>query len=113
MAMTMTTAFDQLVDAPRNAGKNVTVTNDKATAQCPAHDDRNPLLADNPGLVGVRESDVRERFGDHPAESWRSAVQRLVADDIDAADGLADAARTQLAQQLRASNDGDGETGGD
>ena len=38
--MITTTAFDRLVDALRDAGKNVTVNGTRAQALCPAHDDR-------------------------------------------------------------------------
>jgi hypothetical protein len=41
----MTTAFERVVDALRNAGRNVILKGgDSAQAQCPAHDDHNPSL---------------------------------------------------------------------
>jgi putative DNA primase/helicase len=49
---TTTIAFDRLVDALRDAGKNVTVTSDKATAQCPAHDDNRASLSLGPRRDG-------------------------------------------------------------
>ena len=53
----------------------------------------------------------RDTFTDDPTRSWRSSAEQLVDEDIDAADGLADAVRAQLAEQLSASmNDDDGET---
>jgi hypothetical protein len=52
------------------------------------------LIATHPHLAGVDEARVRDRFTSHPAESWRVAAERLVADDIDAA--LVDDVRAQL-----------------
>ncbi len=63
------------------------------------------LRDENPDLADVDESDVRDRFVDHPTESWRRAAKRLVDDDIDDAD-LADRVRELLRAQLR-------QTGGD
>jgi hypothetical protein len=42
-------AVDRLVDALRDAGRNVIVSGDKVTAQCPSHDDGRASLS-----VGVR-----------------------------------------------------------
>lgn len=39
------TAFDRLIDALRDAGRNVIPSGDKATAQCPAHDDNHASLS--------------------------------------------------------------------
>jgi len=39
------TAYDRLLDRLRDEGKKVRANGTKATAQCPAHDDRNPSLA--------------------------------------------------------------------
>jgi hypothetical protein len=69
------------------------------------------LVTDYPDLVDVDEARVRDTFTDNPTQSWRSSAQQLVHEDIRAADGLADAVRAQLAEQLSASmNDSDGET---
>jgi hypothetical protein len=62
------------------------------------------LLADNPGLAEVGESDVRDRFGSYPTESWRKAAEQLVDDDIDDA-GLAGRVRELLIEQLRRGGD--------
>jgi putative DNA primase/helicase len=44
--MTRAPAFDRIIDALRNAGQNVVVNgSNRAMAQCPAHDDRNPSLS--------------------------------------------------------------------
>lgn len=43
--MITTTAFERLIEALRNAGKTVTVNGDKASAQCPAHDDSRASLS--------------------------------------------------------------------
>jgi len=59
------------------------------------------LLADNPNLAEVVESDVRDRFADHRTESWRTAARELVHEDIAAADGLAGVVHRQLEEQLR------------
>jgi hypothetical protein len=70
------------------------------------------LLADHPDLIDIDEGRIRDEFTEDPTLSWRSAAQQLVGEDIDAADGLTDAVREQLAEQLRASSNGDtGETG--
>lgn len=89
---------------------------------------KDQLIADHPGLVGVvDEARVREWFvkakarddkkkakavedskaevDDDLAASWRSSAEQLVQEDIDATDGLADAVRAQLAEQLAASQD--------
>ena len=66
------------------------------------------LVADYPDLADVDEARVRDAFTDDPTRSWRSVAQQLVHEDIDAADGLADAVRAQLAEQLA----DDDETGG-
>jgi hypothetical protein len=39
------TAYDRLLDRLRNEGKKVRANGTKATAQCPAHNDRNPSLS--------------------------------------------------------------------
>ena len=50
---TTTTAFDRLIDALRDHGSTVKETGqDKATAQCPAHDDSRASLS-----VGPRRDD--------------------------------------------------------
>ena len=56
------------------------------------------LIADHPDLADVDEARVRDTFTDHPTRSWRSSAEQLVHEDIDAADGLADAVRAQLAE---------------
>lgn len=67
------------------------------------------LVADYPDLVGVDEARIRGTFTDQPTRSWRSSAQQLVHEDIDAADGLAESVRQQVAEQLAASmNDDDG-----
>ena len=69
------------------------------------------LVTDNPNLADVDEARVRDTFTDNPTQSWQSSAEQLVAEDIDAADGLSNAVRAQLAEQLSASmNDDDGET---
>ena len=70
------------------------------------------LVTDHPDLADVDEARIRDTFTDNPTQSWRSSAEQLVAEDIDAADGLADAVRAQLAEQLAASmNDDDDEMG--
>ena len=59
------------------------------------------LVADHPDLANVDEARVRDTFTAHRTRSWRSSAQQLVHEDIDATDGLADAVRTQLAEDLR------------
>src|SRR6478735_143799 len=66
--MTAITAFDRLIDALREHGSTVTVNGDKATAQCPSHDDGRASLSigtrrDGKGLVvychgGCRVEDI-------------------------------------------------------
>jgi 5S rRNA maturation endonuclease (ribonuclease M5) len=41
----VSTAYDKIIDALRDKGLTVREGGDKAIAQCPAHDDRNPSLA--------------------------------------------------------------------
>jgi hypothetical protein len=65
------------------------------------------LLADRPELVAVDEDRVHANFTDHPIQSWRSAVEHLVDQDIDAADDIPETIRAQLAEQLRASSNDD------
>ena len=70
------------------------------------------LVAGHPGLADINEAGVRDTFTGNPTQSWRSSSEQLVRENIDAVDGLADAVRAQLAEQLAASmNDDDGETG--
>ncbi len=69
------------------------------------------LVASHPGLADINEAGVRDRFTSNPAQSWRSSSEQLVRKNINAVDGIADAARAQLAEQLAASmNDDDDET---
>ena len=63
------------------------------------------LIADHPDLIQVDEARIRDTFADDPTQSWRSSAEQLVSDDIDATDGLADAVRAQLAEQLATSLD--------
>ena len=63
------------------------------------------LIADHPDLADVDEARIRDTFTDDPTRSWRSSAQQLVHEDIDATDGLADAVRAQLAEQLATSQD--------
>lgn len=58
------------------------------------------LLTDHPDLVDVDEARVRETFTSNPFLSWRSAAEQLVDQDIDGVDGLADAVRAHLLEQL-------------
>ena len=67
------------------------------------------LIADRPDLVDVDEARIRDTFTDNPTRSWRSSAGQLVAEDIDAADGLTESVRQQVAEQLAASMR-DGET---
>ena len=62
------------------------------------------LVVDHPALADVDEARIRDTFTD-PTRSWRSSAQQLVHEDIDATDGLADAVRAQLAEQLATSQD--------
>ena len=62
-----------------------------------------PTIRIWPPSTKPRARQVHQR----PDPSWRAAAQQLVHEDIDAADGLADAARAQLAEQLAASTDDD------
>jgi hypothetical protein len=59
------------------------------------------LITDNPGLADITETQVRDRFTNQPAESWRAGVDELVHDTIDTIDGFPDQIRDLLAQQLR------------
>ena len=63
------------------------------------------LVADYPDLADVDEARIRDTFTDDPTQSWRSSAEQLVHEDIDAADGLADAVRAQLAEQLATPQD--------
>jgi hypothetical protein len=65
------------------------------------------LLADYPDFADIEEAQVRDRLDQRPADSWRSAAEQLVLEDIHAADDLVDAVREQLEQQLSASDNGD------
>jgi len=66
------------------------------------------LIADRPDLVDVDEARIRDTFTDNPTLSWRSSAGQLVAEDIEAADGLTESVRQQVAEQLAASmRDGD------
>ena len=49
---TTTTAFDRLIDALRDHGSTVIVNGDKATAQCPSHDDGRASLSVGPRRDG-------------------------------------------------------------
>ena len=70
------------------------------------------LVADYPDLVDVDEARIRDTFTDNPTQSWRSSARQLVYEDIEAADGLTESVRQQVAEQLAASmNDDDGEMG--
>jgi hypothetical protein len=69
------------------------------------------LVTDYPDLADVDEARIRDTFTDNPTQSWRSSAEQLVAEDIDAIDGLADAVRAQLAEQLAASMNDDDEMG--
>ena len=48
----ITTAFDRLIDALRDHGSTVIVNGDKATAQCPAHEDGSASLSIGPRQDG-------------------------------------------------------------
>ena len=71
------------------------------------------LVADYPDLVDVDEARIRDTFTDSPTRSWRSSVRQLVHEDIEAADGLTESVRQQVAEQLAASasRSDDDETG--
>jgi len=58
------------------------------------------LVADHPDLANIDEARIRDTFTDDPTRSWRSSAQHLVNEDIDATDGIAEAARAQIAEQL-------------
>lgn len=58
------------------------------------------LIADNPDLATVDEKRVRDGFTNAPTWSWRSLSQQFARDDVDDADGLAEAARALLIEQL-------------
>lgn len=70
---TTTTAFDRLIDTLRGAGSAVTVNGDKATAQCPSHDDGRASLSvgprrDHKGVVlfchaGCQTNDIVAALG--------------------------------------------------
>ena len=57
-------------------------------------------LLENTQFADVAEQQVRERFGEHPAESWRKAAKQLVANDIDGTDGLVAEIRALLIERL-------------
>ena len=59
------------------------------------------LRADYPDLADVDEARIRDTFTDDPTRSWRSSAQHLVNEHIEAADGLTDALRARLAENLR------------
>jgi DNA topoisomerase VI subunit B len=65
------------------------------------------LVADHPDLVDVQEAHVRAMLDDHPTMWWRSSVSGLVRANIDAADDIPETIRTQIADQLSASDNGD------
>ncbi len=72
------------------------------------------LVTDYPDLVDVDEARIRDTFTDNPTLSWRSSARQLVHEDIEAADGLTESVRQQVAEQLAASTDhgdDDGEMG--
>lgn len=58
------------------------------------------LVAANPNLSAVDEKRVRDGFTNAPTSSWRSLSQQFARDDVDDADGLAEAARALLIEQL-------------
>ena len=68
------------------------------------------LVTDYPDLVDVDEARIRDTFTDNPIQSWRSSAEQLVAEDIDAIDGISDAVRALLVQLLVASMNDDNET---
>ncbi|MCI4674786.1 ATP-binding protein [Candidatus Mycolicibacterium alkanivorans] len=70
------------------------------------------LIDNHPELADAREARVRESFTGDPYQSWRSATEHLVRDDINAADDLDGSVRALLAEQLAAPA-GDSETGDD
>jgi hypothetical protein len=63
------------------------------------------LVADHPDLADVDEARIRDTFTDDPTQSWRSSAQQLVQKNLDATEGLADAVRAQLAEQLATPQD--------
>jgi hypothetical protein len=79
--MTSSTAFDRILDALRANGNHVIQRSDTtASAQCPAHDDRNPSLSiavrdDRRGIVlkchaGCEHTDVLAALGMTPRDTW-------------------------------------------
>jgi DNA topoisomerase VI subunit B len=62
------------------------------------------LRDEHPDLANVVESDLRDRFDDHPTESWRASADQLVEDAVDDAE-LADRARELIIEQLRGRGD--------
>ena len=58
------------------------------------------LIVDNPDLATVDETRVRDGFTNAPTWSWRSLSQQFARDDVDAADGLAEAAHALIIDQL-------------
>jgi len=67
------------------------------------------LVADYPDLADVDEARIGDTFTDNPTQSWRSSAEQLVAEDIDAVDGITDAVRALLVKQLAASMNDDGD----
>jgi hypothetical protein len=60
-------------------------------------------------LADVTEADVRDRFGEHPTESWRAAADQLVEDAADGP-GLGDRVAELITEQLDDElEDGDGQ----
>jgi DNA topoisomerase VI subunit B len=67
------------------------------------------LRDEHPGLADVTEADVRDRFGEHPTESWRAAADQLVEDAADGP-GLGDRVAELITEQLDDElEDGDGQ----
>ena len=80
---TTTTAFDRLIDALRDHGCTVTANGDKATAQCPAHDDGRPSLA----ITGIDGQVLIYCHAGCPTEAVVEAVNLSVADLFDTRNG--------------------------
>lgn len=60
------------------------------------------VVASHPNLIGVHEERVRAGFTDAPAKSWRSVVEGLVLEDINAKIELEDTIRAHLLERLSA-----------
>ena len=63
------------------------------------------LVADHPDLAEVDEARIRDDFTDNPTRSWLTVADQLVDDDIDDAEGITDAIREQITQQLNGAAD--------